>query len=175
MITASTTSAAETKELAAAVAGLVRGGDILLLAGELGAGKTCFTQGFGRALGVDEQITSPTFTLLRPYEGTALQLLHADVYRLEHLQEVIDLGIIEQVDGDAVAVIEWGDMAEPVLPADFLEIRLEYGASSSSEADDGGNGAGDDARRLVLRPVGAAWANRGAALARAVQPWTAAE
>lgn len=158
MITAATTSAAETKKLAAAVAGLVRGGDILLLAGELGAGKTCFTQGFGSALGVAEQITSPTFTLLRPYDGASLQLLHADVYRLEHLQEIVDLGITEQVDGDAVAVIEWGDMAEPVLPADFLEIRLEYGDT-------------DDARRLVLRPVGPGWANRAAALARALEPW----
>ena len=160
MITATTTSADETRALAGAVAGLVRGGDILLLAGELGAGKTCFTQGLGRALGVDEQITSPTFTLLRPYDGTALRLLHADVYRLEHLQEIVDLGITEQVDGEAVAVIEWGDMAEPVLPADFLEIRLAY--------DDAG---ADDARRLDLRPVGAAWANRAVALQRALAPW----
>lgn len=174
MITAATSSAAETKELAAAVAGLVRGGDILLLAGELGAGKTCFTQGFGRALGVDEQITSPTFTLLRPYDGTSLQLLHADVYRLEHLQEIVDLGITEQVDGDAVAVIEWGDMAEPVLPADFLEIRLGYGGGGVDDDDDG-DGASDDARRLVLRPVGPAWANRAAALARALEAWTVAE
>lgn len=165
MITAVTTSADETRKLASAVAALVRGGDILLLAGELGAGKTCFTQGFGRALGVDEQITSPTFTLLRPYDGTSLQLLHADVYRLEHLQEFVDLGITEQVDGDAVAVIEWGDMAEPVLPADFLEIRLEYLDSS---------GEHEEARRLVFRPVGASWANRAAALERAVDPWAAA-
>lgn len=170
MIVAFTTSAAETKELAAAVAGLVRGGDILLLAGELGAGKTCFTQGFGAALGVDEQITSPTFTLLRPYDGTVLQLLHADVYRLEHLQEIVDLGITEQVDGDAVAVIEWGDMAEPVLPADFLEIRLEYGAGGVGDDDDE-DGASDDARRFVLRPVGTAWANRTAALTRALERW----
>lgn len=164
MITASTRSAEETKQLAAAVAGLVRGGDIVLLAGELGAGKTCFTQGFGRALGVDEQITSPTFTLLRPYDGTSLQLLHADVYRLEHLQEIVDLGITEQVDGDAVAVIEWGDMAEPVLPADFLEIRLEYLDASGDEAV-------DDARRLVFRPVGPGWANRATALTKALEPW----
>lgn len=163
MITAVTKSAEDTRELAAAVATLVRGGDIVLLAGELGAGKTCFTQGFGRALGVDEQITSPTFTLLRPYEGTTLRLLHADVYRLEHLQEFVDLGIIEQVDGDAVAVIEWGDMAEPALPADFLEIRLAY-----DERDE------DDARRLELRPVGAAWANRTVALQRALDRWIVA-
>lgn len=162
MITATTSSPAQTRELAAAVAGLVRGGDIVLLAGELGAGKTCFTQGFGRALGVDEQVTSPTFTLLRPYEGTSLRLLHADVYRLEHLQEFVDLGIVEQVDGAAVAVVEWGDMAEPVLPADFLEIRLEYGGGDE-----------DDVRRLTFRPVGAAWANRTVALQKALAPWAA--
>jgi tRNA threonylcarbamoyladenosine biosynthesis protein TsaE len=162
VIAATTTSPEDTRELAAAVAGLARGGDLVLLAGELGAGKTCFTQGFGRALGVDEQITSPTFTLLRPYEGTALRLLHADVYRLEHLQEFLDLGIVEQVDGDAVAVIEWGDMAEPALPADFLEIRLAY--------DEGG----DEARRVELRPVGPSWANRAVALQRAIERWVAA-
>ncbi|HVF31723.1 MAG TPA: tRNA (adenosine(37)-N6)-threonylcarbamoyltransferase complex ATPase subunit type 1 TsaE [Acidimicrobiales bacterium] len=160
MITAATKSPEDTRELAGAVAGLVRGGDILLLAGELGAGKTCFTQGLGRALGVTEQVTSPTFTLLRPYDGERLQLLHADVYRLEHLQEIVDLGITEQVDGDAVAVIEWGDMAEPVLPADFLEIRLSFG-----------DGDEDDARTLELRPVGAAWAARTGALHQAVERW----
>jgi tRNA threonylcarbamoyladenosine biosynthesis protein TsaE len=159
VITATTKSADDTRELAAAIGPFVRTGDIVLLAGELGAGKTCFTQGFGRALGVDEQITSPTFTLLRPYEGTTLRLLHADVYRLEHLQEFVDLGITEQVDGDAVAVIEWGDMAEPVLPADFLEIRITYDDDS------------DDARRFALRPVGSSWANRSGGLHKAIDRW----
>ena len=162
MIAAATKSPEDTRELAAAVAGLVRGGDIILLAGELGAGKTCFTQGLGRALGVTEQVTSPTFTLLRPYQGTDLQLLHADVYRLEHLQEIVDLGITEQVDGAAVAVIEWGDMAEPVLPADFLEIRLSY------------DGDEDESRVFELRPVGAGWAARTVALQRALERWVVA-
>ena len=88
MITAVTKSAEDTKELAAAVAPLVRSGDIVLLAGDLGAGKTTFAQGFGRALGVQEQITSPTFTLMRPYEAR-LRLLHCDVYRLDHLQDCL--------------------------------------------------------------------------------------
>lgn len=162
MITATTTSPEATRELAAAIADLVRGGDVLLLAGELGAGKTCFTQGLGRGLGVDEQITSPTFTLMRPYDGR-LRLLHCDVYRLEHLQEIVDLGISELVDDEAVAVIEWGDMAEPVLPADFLEIRITY-----DDVDD----ETDPARRLDIRPVGAAWAHRAAALTAALAPWT---
>jgi tRNA threonylcarbamoyladenosine biosynthesis protein TsaE len=161
VITAATKSPDDTRELAAALAGLVRGGDIVLLAGELGAGKTCFTQGFGRGLGVTEQITSPTFTLMHPYDGEALRLLHCDVYRLEHLQEILDLGINELVDADAVAVIEWGDLAEPVLPADFLEVRITY-----DEAD--------DTRQFAFRTVGAAWANRSAALQRALERWAAA-
>lgn len=158
-----TTSADATRALAAAVAGLAKGGDVVLLAGELGAGKTCFTQGFGKALGVDEPITSPTFTLMRPYAGSRLRLLHADVYRLEHLQEILDLGIAELIDDDAVAVIEWGDMAEPVLPADFLEIRITY-----DETDE----ESDDIRRFSFRSVGASWANRSSALQRALDPWT---
>jgi tRNA threonylcarbamoyladenosine biosynthesis protein TsaE len=160
VISAATKSADDTRELAASFAPLIKGGDILLLAGELGAGKTCFTQGLGRALGVTEQITSPTFTLMRPYDGSALRLLHCDVYRLDHLQEIVDLGINELVDEDAVAVIEWGDMAEPVLPADFLEIRITYDDDS------------DDARRFVMRAVGGSWANRSVALQRAIERWT---
>jgi len=161
---AMTSSADATRELAGAIAGLARGGDVVLLAGELGAGKTCFTQGFGKALGIDEPITSPTFTLLRPYDGR-LRLLHADVYRLEHLQEILDLGIAELVDDDAVAVIEWGDMAEPVLPADFLEIRITY--------DDADDGDAEEVRRFAFRAVGASWGNRVAALQRSLAPWTA--
>ena len=161
MIDVATKSAEDTRELAAAFAPFVKGGDILLLAGELGAGKTCFTQGLGRALGIDEQITSPTFTLMRPYDGTSLRLLHCDVYRLDHLQEIVDLGINELVDDDAIAVIEWGDMAEPVLPADFLEIRITYDDERY------------DARRFALRPVGASWANRSGGLQRAIDRWVA--
>ena len=159
MITATTKSADDTRELAAAIGPFVRTGDIVLLAGELGAGKTCFTQGFGRSLGVSEQITSPTFTLMHPYEGSSLRLLHADVYRLDHLQEIVDLGITELVDEDSVAVIEWGDMAEPVLPKDFLEVRITYGDV-------------DDVRHLELRTVGASWAARTTALQRALERWT---
>lgn len=163
MIDAATKSADDTRELAAAIAALVRGGDVLLLAGELGAGKTTFAQGFGRALGVDDVITSPTFTLMRTYEGR-LRILHCDLYRLDHLQEIVDLGIIEQVDDEGVALIEWGDMAEPVLPADFLEIRISYGAAGEKS---------DDERRWQLRPVGGAWAARAVALQRALEPWVA--
>ncbi len=158
MILASTKSAEDTRELAAAVAGLVKSGDIVLLAGDLGAGKTTFAQGFGRALGVEEPITSPTFMLMRPYEGT-LRLLHCDVYRLDHLQEILDLGITELVDDQSVALVEWGDRAEPVLPPDFLEVEITYGIS-------------EEERRLNLRWVGTGWSARSSALQRALERWS---
>jgi tRNA threonylcarbamoyladenosine biosynthesis protein TsaE len=158
-ITAATKSADDTRELAAAIAGLVQPGDTLLLAGDLGAGKTTFTQGFGLALGAEGPITSPTFTLLRHYTEARPPLLHADVYRVDFLQEIVDLGLPELLDEGVVAVVEWGDVAEPVLPPDFLEIRIEFEA-------------GDDARRLVLRPVGARWSARTKALGRAIERWS---
>ncbi|CAA9266160.1 MAG: tRNA threonylcarbamoyladenosine biosynthesis protein TsaE [uncultured Acidimicrobiales bacterium] len=152
-----TRSVDDTRRLAAGLAPLARAGDVILLAGELGAGKTAFVQGFARAMGVDEHVTSPTFTLMHTYSGR-LQLLHVDVYRLDHLQEIIDLGLAELVDADAVALIEWGDMAEPVLPADFLEVRIEYGKD-------------DDERAFSLRPVGSAWGARARAVHEALAAW----
>jgi tRNA threonylcarbamoyladenosine biosynthesis protein TsaE len=89
-----TSSVDATRAMAAAVAPLARSGDLVLLVGDLGAGKTAFTQGFAAALGVDEPITSPTFTLARSYQGK-LQVNHLDVYRLETAQEAEDLGLGE--------------------------------------------------------------------------------
>jgi tRNA threonylcarbamoyladenosine biosynthesis protein TsaE len=156
-----TKSSDDTRELAAALATLVRSGDVILLAGDLGTGKTTLTQGFARALGVEGHVTSPTFTLMHEYEGRDLRVLHVDVYRLDRLQEVVDLGITELVDDDAVAIIEWGDVAEAVLPNDFLEVRLSY--------DD--DFVDDDARTLLMRAVGIAWTARLPALRRALERW----
>lgn len=152
-----TRSAEETRRVAAAVAALVRVGDLLLLAGELGAGKTAFVQGFGQALGVEQRITSPTFTLANRYQGRIL-VHHLDVYRLEQLDEIVDLGIDELLDDRAVTVVEWGDAIAPALPADHLEIRLGFGA-------------GDDDRSIVIRPTGPRWAGRQAELRAALGPW----
>ena len=149
MIFARTTSATQTKELAAALAELARPGDLLLLAGDLGAGKTAFTQGFGAALGIDDLITSPTFTLVNTYEGR-LELNHLDVYRLEGLGEVLDLGVPEMLDDGGVTVIEWGDA---------VAIAIDQ------------TGAADDVRILELVPVGARWSARIRAVATAVAPW----
>ena len=157
MITARTKSPDDTRELAGAMAGLARAGDVVLLAGELGAGKTVFAQGFGRALGIEEPITSPSFTLVRIYPGR-VRLVHADVYRLDHLQEVVDLALPELLDEGAVALIEWGDVAAATLAPDFLEVGLELGA-------------GDDDRVLTLRAVGARWSGRLPLLAFALDRW----
>ena len=158
VLTARTGGAEATRELAGAVAGLVRAGDIVVLAGDLGTGKTVFVQGFARALGIDEVVTSPTFILVRPYRGSRLTLLHADAYRLDRAAELLDLGLLEELDGRAVACIEWGDLVEAVLPADFLEVRLEQGE-------------GDDERTVWLRSVGRGWRDRADALQEAVAPW----
>ena len=148
----------QTRELAAAVAELARPGDLFLLVGDLGAGKTAFVQGFGAALGIDEPITSPTFTLARQYQGR-LELNHLDVYRLEQVEEVLDLGLQELLDGTAATLIEWGDTILPALPADYLEVQLTYGE-------------GDDDRTLHFRPVGPRWGSRSRALGAAIASWT---
>jgi tRNA threonylcarbamoyladenosine biosynthesis protein TsaE len=160
VIDALTKSADDTRELGAALAGVVTRGDVVLLAGDLGAGKTTLAQGFARGLGVTEQVTSPTFVLMRPYDGR-LPIVHVDAYRLEHLQEVIDLGLPEMLDDGAVAIIEWGDVVAPALPPDFLELRLEYRE-------------GEDERDVHLRIAGPRWAARKAALRAAVDRWCVA-
>lgn len=159
-ITASTSSVAQTRELAAALAELARPGDLLLLVGDLGAGKTAFTQGFGAALGVAEPITSPTFTLARVYRGR-LEMNHLDVYRLAQLDEVLDLGLQELLDSGAVTLIEWGDVIAPALAADYLEVRLAFGHD-------------DDERVITLTPVGSRWTARTRALTAAIDRWAGA-
>ncbi|MGH9216286.1 MAG: tRNA (adenosine(37)-N6)-threonylcarbamoyltransferase complex ATPase subunit type 1 TsaE, partial [Acidimicrobiales bacterium] len=109
---ARTSSVEATQGLAAALASLAQPGDLVVLAGDLGAGKTAFVQGFGRGLGVGEPITSPTFTLVQEYMGR-LPVHHVDVYRLGHLSEVVDLGLSELLDDEGIVLIEWGDAILP--------------------------------------------------------------
>jgi tRNA threonylcarbamoyladenosine biosynthesis protein TsaE len=157
VINAVTKSAEDTRELGTALAAVVGPGDVVLLAGDLGSGKTTFAQGLARGLGVDEQVTSPTFVLMRSYTGR-VELFHVDAYRFDQLQEIIDLGLPEVLDDGGVAMIEWGDVVAPALPADFLEVRLEYRES-------------DDERAVQLRSVGTPWAARRTALQRSVERW----
>ena len=95
----------------------------MILTGELGAGKTTLVQGIARGLGVTDHVVSPTFTLVREYHGR-LEVAHVDVYRLERIQDVMDLGLEELGDGEAVLLVEWGDAVEEVLPADHVTIEL---------------------------------------------------
>ncbi|MCU0270117.1 MAG: tRNA (adenosine(37)-N6)-threonylcarbamoyltransferase complex ATPase subunit type 1 TsaE [Acidimicrobiales bacterium] len=157
MIVAATRSVGETRALAAALAELARPGDLVVLAGDLGAGKTAFVQGYGAELGVTERITSPTFTILSSYQGR-LPLHHLDVYRLDQVEEAYDLGLAELLDEGGVTLIEWGDTILPALPTDYLEIRFLLGDH-------------DDDRRLELVGVGARWAARTRALRTALRPW----
>lgn len=155
-----TTGAHQTQELAAALAGLVDAGDLLVLAGDMGAGKTAFTQGFARGLGITERVTSPTFTIIREYAGPSLALHHLDVYRLDHLHEVVDLGLGEMLDEAAVMVVEWGDAVLPALPDQYLDIRIRFGE-------------GDDDRELELTARGGPWRARDRVLAETLAPWRA--
>jgi tRNA threonylcarbamoyladenosine biosynthesis protein TsaE len=157
LLRAETSAVEETRALGAAMAGLAQPGDIVLLSGDLGSGKTAFTQGFAGGLGVEEGVVSPTFTLARDYDGR-LRLHHLDVYRLDHLQEAIDLGLAELTDDGGVTLIEWGEVVIPTLPPDYLEVRLSYGD-------------GDDERVIELVPVGIHWAARVSALAEVLAPW----
>jgi len=144
-----------THAVAAALAALTQAGDVILLAGEMGAGKTALAQGLGRALGVVEPITSPTFTLLHSYDTAGVTLHHADLYRLERLAEVADLALAELAEFDGIVVVEWGDVAASTF-GDHLVVRLEFVAGDT------------DARAVTLEPVGASWARRWAPLADAV-------
>lgn len=148
--------------MAGRVALLATAGDVVLLGGDLGAGKTTFTQGFGQALGVGEAVTSPTFVIIRSYEGR-LRLHHVDLYRMDSIHDVLELGLSELFDDDAVSVIEWGELATPAITADFLEVRIEL-----ADVD-----AHDDMRDIRLRAVGPAWAERLGRLEASVGRWSA--
>jgi tRNA threonylcarbamoyladenosine biosynthesis protein TsaE len=127
-ITLEVDSPAATKDVAARLSAGCRPGDVILLVGDLGAGKTAFAQGFAAALGVEGPVTSPTFTLVRQYRcgpGNPVErLIHADVYRTGSLGEVVDLALSELVEEQAVALVEWGELAAPAMGDDVLEVTL---------------------------------------------------
>ena len=120
-------SAEQTWKIARFIGGKLKKGDILALSGELGSGKTCFTGGLARGLGVNEkyQITSPTFTLINEYPAR-FKLYHFDVYRLNGYSEFEDLGYEEYFCSDGIVVIEWAEKIVQILPADTFFISFEY-------------------------------------------------
>jgi tRNA threonylcarbamoyladenosine biosynthesis protein TsaE len=134
-----THSAEETARAGEALAALLEPNDVLSLAGDLGAGKTCLTQGVACGLDVQEPVTSPTFNLLLPHPGRT-PLYHFDLYRLQRVEELEDIAFWETLEADGVSVIEWGDRFPEALPDDRLSVEITV-------SDDG-------SRRLALHPSG---------------------
>ena len=118
-------SARETARIGSALGQYAEAGDVFLLSGELGAGKTCLTQGVAKGLGVDGYVRSPTFVLVSVHQGR-LPLYHIDIYRLDEVAEVVDLGLEEYLAGDGVSVIEWASKALEVFPQPYMLVTLTY-------------------------------------------------
>lgn len=156
-----TATADDTRSVGEAIAALFRPRDAVALTGELGAGKTTLVQGIAHALGVTDHVVSPTFTLVREYRGAALEIAHVDVYRLDRMQDVMDLGLDEIADGEALLLVEWGEAVEALLPADHLTIELTSAGPDTEE------------RAIVVATAGASWDERADPLAAALAPWRA--
>jgi tRNA threonylcarbamoyladenosine biosynthesis protein TsaE len=144
-------TAAAMTELGARVAGLLRAGDVVVLTGDLGAGKTTLTQGLGGALGVHGRVTSPTFVISRVHRSTSSgpALVHVDGYRLGGALELDDLDLDESL-ADSVTLVEWGEGLAEGLAEDRLEVAITR--STGNERPDG-----DEVRTVRLTPVGARW------------------
>ncbi len=138
------TSEVETRAIGRRLASFLAPGDVLLLAGELGAGKTAFAGGLAEGLGIEEPVISPSFMLVRRYLGGFTPLTHADVYRVESLNELDDLDLFE-ASRDGVLIVEWGNSVVSAMPDDHLSVEIEV--------------AGPNERVLRLVPHGA-WLTR---------------
>lgn len=145
---ARTATPEQTKALGAALAPALRAGDVVLLTGDLGAGKTQFVQGVAAALGIDDAVVSPTFNIVLSYEGGRLPLYHFDLYRLDDASELDDIDFYGIVEGDGASFIEWGDRFDDLVD-DGMAVAFSVEA--------------DGARMLAVRPLGP----RGAELAQA--------
>ena len=128
----------KTREIGSKLGELLTPKSVICLIGDLGAGKTTMTQSLARALGVDDYITSPTFTIVNEYEGK-MPLYHFDVYRIGSSEEMYDIGFDEYIDGDGVCIIEWANLIEDILPDEYLYIELRYK---------------DMSREMILNPIG---------------------
>ena len=123
----------DTKRLAGELAKDASRGDVIALTGDLGVGKTAFTKGFAEGLGIDEPITSPTFTIVQIYESGRLPLYHFDVYRIGDISEMDEIGYEDYFYGDGVSVMEWADIVEPILPKNTTHISIEKDMSKGAE------------------------------------------
>jgi tRNA threonylcarbamoyladenosine biosynthesis protein TsaE len=158
-----TATADDTRGVGAAIAPLLRIGDVLVLTGELGAGKTTLVRGIASGLGAVEHVASPTFTLVREYVTGRLPVAHVDVFRLDRVQDVVDLALDELEGGACVLIVEWGDAVEELLPDDRLRVEL-------TTEDPAGE---TDARRITITSAGPSWLERADELAAVTDPWSA--
>ncbi len=184
MIELRSESAVDTRAIAAVIAGLARAGDLIVLAGKMGAGKTAFAQGFARALGVFEPVTSPTYTLVHTYAAAtgdvaagrsengrcgpstnSVSLHHADLYRLEHTAEVADLALAELLEDNAVVLVEWGDKVEL---GEHLQVELRVDGDDDLARGDEFN---DDVRFITVTSSDRRWDLRWDRLATGLRRW----
>mgnify|MGYP002732927809 CR=1 FL=1 len=119
-----TDSAAQTRALGGELSRCLKAGDVVLLNGDMGAGKSEFARGMARGLGVTDAVPSPSFTVMNAYPDAAIPLYHFDFYRIEDEKEIYEIGLDEQIGGDGVALIEWYERAESCLPPDAIKVSI---------------------------------------------------
>jgi tRNA threonylcarbamoyladenosine biosynthesis protein TsaE len=176
----------DTRAIASGIAQLARAGDLIVLAGQMGTGKTAFAQGFARRLGIAEPVTSPTYTLIHSYQAGSTTLHHADLYRLEHTAEVDDLALRELLEDDAIVLVEWGDVVDlgPHLHVELRYVDADAPKGNVSEdpikdgADrDAGEQSGFDEgierRTILITTSDLRWGPRWERLEAAVDEWVA--
>ena len=194
MIELHSRSPEDTRAIASGIAQLARAGDLIVLAGQMGTGKTAFAQGFARRLGINEPVTSPTYTLIHSYQTGSTTLHHADLYRLEHTAEVDDLALRELLEDDAIVLVEWGDVVDlgPHLRIElrYVDVAAEVGnvrgdaindaindsINGSSEGEAGAPAGTDDLvehRTIVITTSDLRWGPRWERLEAAVDEWAA--
>lgn len=125
MLQIETYSAIGTYQFGEKLGGLVKPGDVFSLIGDLGVGKTVFTQGFAKGLNIEEPINSPTFTIVQVYEEGRLPLYHFDVYRIGDIEEMDEIGYEDYFYGKGVCLIEWANLIKDILPQNIIEITIE--------------------------------------------------
>ncbi|MEI7756399.1 MAG: tRNA (adenosine(37)-N6)-threonylcarbamoyltransferase complex ATPase subunit type 1 TsaE [bacterium] len=164
MIRLTAHSTDDTRGIAQAIAKLVRAGDMIVLIGEMGSGKTTFSQHFAHALGVTEPVTSPTFNLLHNYSGSRLKLHHADLYRLERTGELDDLGLTDLQEAGGVMLVEWGDVVGDALGTGLV---LKLAAPENADSEDSVT-----VRQIEIDWRGMQWETRWDKLRTSLDAWT---
>jgi tRNA threonylcarbamoyladenosine biosynthesis protein TsaE len=150
MLTYHTRSAEETQQVAEALGKLLQPGDLLCLSGDLGAGKTTFTQGLARGLGVEEPISSPTFTIIKEYDEGRIPLYHMDIYRLGEQAAEEALGFDDYFFGEGVSVVEWAEWLQEMLPEDRMQVTLANLSPTDREITFSATGPRSEARLKEL-------------------------